>query len=123
LLKISERLLTGEIALRHGKRDEAINMFQDAVALEDGLPYSEPPLWPIPIRHYLGAALMAVGRQGEAEGVYRTDLVKNPNNGWALLGLTQSLRAQEKMDEAEEAERQFKAVWGYADVTLLSSRF
>ena len=123
LLKLSERLLAGEVALRQGKNDDAINMFKDAVALEEGLPYSEPSFWPIPVRHYLGAALLAAGRQGEAEGVYRTDLVKNPNNGWGLWGLMQSLHAQEKTHEAEEAERQFKIVWGYADVTLLSSRF
>ena len=123
VLKISESLLTGEIALRHGKNDEAIRILKDAVVLEEGLPYSEPPLWPIPIRHYLGAALLVAGRQGEAEAVYRTDLARNPNNGWALFGLMQSLRAQGKTDEAEEAERQFKAVWSFADVTLLSSRF
>ena len=123
LLKISERVLTGEVALRHGKYDEAITMLKEAAALEDGLPYSEPPLWPIPIRHYLGAALLATDRQGEAEEVYRMDLAKNPNNGWALFGLMQSLRAQGKTTEAEEVEQQFKAVWSYADVTLLSSRF
>lgn len=123
VLKISERLLAGEVALRQGKNDNAITMFKDAVALEEELPYSEPPFWPISVRHYLGAALLAAGRQNEAEGVYRTDLAKNPNNGWALFGLIQSLHAQGKTGEAEEAERQFTIVWGYADVTLVSSRY
>lgn len=123
VLKISEHLLAGEVALRRGNNDHAVKMFKDAVVLEEGLPYSEPPMWPIPVRHYLGAALLAAGRQGEAEEIYRTDLAKNPNNGWALFGLSQSLHAQEKTYEAKEVEQQFRIVWGYADVTLVSSRF
>jgi len=123
LLKISERMLAAEVALRQEKHDNAITMFKDAVVLEEELPYSEPPYWPIPVRHYLGAALLAAGRYGEAERVYRTDLAKNPNNGWALFGLAQSLHAQEKTYEAKEIERQFNNVWSNADVVLLSSRF
>jgi len=123
VLKIAESLLSGEVALRQGKHVDAINTFNDAVVLEDGLPYSESRLWAIPVRHYLGAALLAAGRQGEAEKVYRTDLARHPRNGWALFGLMQSLHAQNKTQEAEAMEGQFTRVWGYADVTLLSSRF
>ena len=123
VLKIAERLLAGEIALRRGKYSDAIKQLNDAVLQEDGLPYAEPPVWPIPLRHYLGAALLAAGRHGGAEEIYRKDLARNPNNGWALFGLLQSLRAQEKTDEAEEAERRFQSAWIYADVTLTSSRF
>ena len=123
MLKISVCLLTGDIALRRGKQDHAIKALKDAVALEESLPYSEPPVWPISIRHYLGAALLAAGQQSEAEEVYRADLVKNPSNGWALFGLMQSLYAQERPSDAEEVKRQFNIVWEYADVALVSSRF
>lgn len=123
LLKIAERLLSGEIAARRQKYDDAIKMLKDAVKLEDALPYTEPPFWPIPIRHYLGAALLMAGQLGNAEAVYRADLAKNPNNGWAFFGLTQSLRAQQKNAEAETVGQQFKAAWTYADVTLAASRF
>jgi len=123
LLKIAERLLAGEIAARRQKYDDAIKLFKDAVKLEDALPYTEPPFWPIPVRHYLGAAMLAVGQPGDAEAVYRADLTKNPNNGWALFGLMQSLRAQQKISEAESVEHQFKSAWTYAEVTLAASRF
>ena len=123
VLKIAERLLAGEIPLRRGKYSDAIKQLNDAVLQEDGLPYAQPPVWPIPLRHYLGAALLAAGRHGDAEEIYRKDLAMNPNNGWALFGLLQSLRALEKTDEAEEAERRFQSAWIYADVTLASSRF
>lgn len=91
--------------------------------LEAALPYSEPPFWLQPVRHNLGAVLLLAGRPADAEAVYREDLRLNPNNGWALQGLVQSLRAQNKAGEAEEEERRFQAAWAKADVTLLSSRF
>lgn len=123
LLKIAERLLAGEIAARHRKYDEAITCFKDAVKLEDGLSYMEPPFWPIPVRHYLGDILLVAGRPADAETVYRADLEKNPDNGWALFGLMQSLRDQKKGSEADAVEQQFKAAWTYAEVTLTASRF
>jgi tetratricopeptide (TPR) repeat protein len=123
LLKIAERLLAGGIAARRQNYEDAIKLFKDAVKLEDAMPYTEPPFWPIPVRHYLGATLLMAGQPDDAEGVYRADLAKNPNNGWAFFGLTQSLRAQQKNAEAETVEQQFKTAWSYADVTLAASRF
>jgi tetratricopeptide (TPR) repeat protein len=123
LLKIAERLLAGDIAIRRQRYPEAISYFKEAVKLEDALPYTEPPFWPLPVRHYLGAALLLAGQPGEAEAVYRVDLVKNPHNGWALFGLSQSLRAQQKGSEAEAVVEQFKTAWAHADVTLAASRF
>jgi hypothetical protein len=71
LVKIAERLLAGEIAMHANKLDEAITSLSEALKLEDALPYSEPPLWPIPIRHYLGALLLKSGQFSRAESVYR----------------------------------------------------
>jgi tetratricopeptide (TPR) repeat protein len=122
LLKIAERLLAGEIAAHRQKYDDAIRRLKEAVGLEDSLPYSEPRFWPIAIRHYLGATLLTAGRAEEAEAIYRADLIRNPNNGWALLGLSQSLRAQRKHDEAEAADRQFSTAWTFADVSVTASR-
>lgn len=123
LLKIAERLLAGELAMHHHKYDEGITSFTDAVKLEEQLPYNEPPFWPIPIRHYLGAALLRIGQPDKAEAVYRADLVKNPRNGWAQFGLMQSLRAQGKSREADAVERQRQQAWEHAEVTLTASRF
>lgn len=97
-------------------------MLKGAVGLEDSLPYSEPRFWPIPIRHYLGDTLLTAGRAEEAEAIYRADLVRSPNNGWALAGLSQSLRVQRKPDEAAAAERQRSTVWTFADVSVTASR-
>ncbi|MGE0643706.1 MAG: tetratricopeptide repeat protein [Nitrospira sp.] len=123
LVKIAERLLAGDIAMHQNNRDAATTALLEATKLEDELPYSEPPLWPIPIRHYLGALLLKTGLFSRAESVYRADLGKNPQNGWAYYGLLQSLRLQQKKREATRIEAQFKRVWAQADVSLTSSRF
>ena len=123
VLKIAERLLAGEIASRRRQYDEAIKLMTEAITLEDGLPYTEPPFWPIPIRHYLGALLLTAGQPAEAEKVYRADLVKNPQNGWAYFGLLQSLRAQRKNNGVKTVEPQFKEAWAHAEVALTASRF
>ena len=49
--------------------------------------------------------------------------MRNPGNGWALMGLTQALRAQGKADSAQQSEIRFRKAWAKADVTLTSSRF
>ncbi|WP_413934817.1 hypothetical protein [Nitrospira sp. BLG_1] len=123
LIQIAERLLAGEIAVHHKHYDAAITALREAVTLEDALPYSEPPFWPIPVRHYLGVVLQKAGHAQEAETVYRADLIKNPHNGWAEYGLIQSLRAQRKDREANEVEKQWKRAWAHADVNLVASRF
>ena len=52
----------------------------------------------------------------------REDLRWNPENGWSLFGLAQSLRAQGKVTDAAAVDARFRAVWVRADVTLTSSR-
>ena len=74
------------------------------------------------MRHSLGALLLAAERPDEAEAVYRAELERNPGNGWSLHGLTQSLQAQGRSDEAGQVEQRFKDAWQYADVELVASR-
>jgi hypothetical protein len=63
--------------------------------------YREPKDWPIPVRHYLGACLLKLHRPADAEKVYREDLVHNPGNGWALVGLSRSIAVQPKFMEEQ----------------------
>ena len=123
LLKIAERMLAGEIATRRQRYDDAIRALREAAKLEDSLPYTEPPHWPLPVRQYLGAVLLMASRPADAEVEYRADLVRNPENGWALFGLVQSLRAERKDETAGTEEARFTQAWTYADVALTASRF
>jgi len=123
LLRIAERLLAGDIAARRQRYDDAINAMKEAVKIEESLQYSEPPLWPLSARQYLGPVLLLAGRAAEAEREYRADLKRYPENGWALFGLAQSLKAQQKDSEAAEVTGRFEKAWAHADVPLTSSRF
>jgi tetratricopeptide (TPR) repeat protein len=123
LLRISERLLAGQIAFQRRRPDEAINALREAKRIEDSLQGAEPPHWALPVRHYLGPALLLAGRAPEAEAEYRADLKRNPENGWGLFGLLQSLQAQRKDAEAAEITPRFEKAWAHADVTLAASRF
>ena len=120
---IAPEMLAGEIALARKQYDAAISHFERAVRLEDGLVYTEPSEWHYPPRHALGAALLEAGRAKEAETVYWQDLQRWPENGWALFGVVQALRAQKKDPQADIVEARFKKAWARADVTLANSRF
>ncbi len=122
LLQIAAAVLQGEIAFESGDLDTAIARFEEATALEDALTYDEPPPWHAPVRQTLGAALLAAGRPGEAERVYREDLAKYPANGWSLFGLAAALEAQGRQEEAAAARAEFEVAWKRADVTLTDSR-
>lgn len=121
LLQIADHLLQGELAQAQGKQAEAISQFRKAVAVQDELPYTEPPFWYYPTRQSLGAALLNDGQHAEAEAVFRADLKIYPRNGWSLFGLAQSLEAQGKADDAQQAQARFEAIWARADVELTSS--
>jgi tetratricopeptide (TPR) repeat protein len=122
LLHLSERLLAGELASKRGDTGKAVAAFKEAVGLEDSLHDTEPPDWPLPARHLLGAMLLTDNKPAEAEIVYQDDLTRHPKNGWALAGLVASLRAQGKPQAAEEAELVFREAWARADITLTESR-
>jgi hypothetical protein len=123
LLGLASQVLSGELAGARGQTGEQIARLERAVAMQDGLPYMEPPSWFYPVRHTLGAALLGAGMPAEAEAVYREDLRQYPNNGRSLFGLAESLRLQGRADEAAEAQRRFEAAWQHADVVLTSTGF
>jgi pimeloyl-ACP methyl ester carboxylesterase len=121
-LEIASRMLEGELRLREGDAAAAVARLREAMTIEDGLPYAEPPLWHHPPRQVLGAMLLEAGRPAEAEAVYREDLTRFRENGWSLFGLRQSLRAQHRGHDAAEVQRRFERAWNRADITLTSSR-
>ncbi len=123
LMDLAALGLEGEIKEAEGDLESAIEAYRAAVAIEDGLDYTEPPDWPQPMRHYLGAALLAAGEAEEAERVYRRDMELNRNDGWALFGLSQSLEAQGRTAEADEVLQAHEQAWQFADVELTRSRF
>jgi tetratricopeptide (TPR) repeat protein len=120
---IASDMLAGELAQRRGQHTVAVHRLQAAVAGEDSLRYNEPSDWPLPVRHYLGAALLQARKPDEAEAVYREDLRRNPENGWSLAGLEAALRQRGAVKDADDAAARSRKAWTRADVGLTGSRF
>lgn len=118
---LARKMMQGELAFRIGDHDRAFAELRAGVALEDELLYDEPPSWLQPTRHALGALLMAAGKYRDAERVYEQDLVRNPRNGWALLGLENARRRLGETEGLDELARQRARSWARADVTPTSS--
>ena len=124
--KMTETAATFRSGVLEELRDagqQIAELMQQKIAAEDRLRYDEPPGWILPVRHALGANLMAHGRYREAEAVYREDLKRLPNNGWSLLGLSEALAKQENEREAGSVLARFATVWRDADVRITSSCF
>ena len=121
LLEIAKALLIGEMAYRSGDAASAVLAFEEAVAMQDALPYTEPPFWYYPTRQSLGAALLASDRVAEAQAVFERDLEQYPMNGWSMFGLAEALRRQGDDAGAGKVAARFETVWQFADVELTSS--
>ncbi len=121
LLAVATPMLAGEILIREGKVSKGLDELRTAVSAEDALRYDEPPGWILPVRHSLGANLLLAGRYAEAEQVYRDDLTRAPENGWALFGLARSLEMQHKKEQAAAVEARFQKIWSKADMQITSS--
>jgi tetratricopeptide (TPR) repeat protein len=122
-VRVAERIVAAEIALADGDTESAIDRLHEAIAIEDDIPYDEPPGWHHPVRQILGAVLLEAGELAEAEAVYRAELRRNPDNGWSLFGLRQALAAQDRDDEAEAIDAEFSQAWADADIELTASYF
>ena len=122
VLAIAGHVLDGEIAYRKGEVDKAVGQLKQAIALEDELVYMEPPEWPLPVRHTLGAILLDAGKIPEAEAAYREDLEQWPGNGWSLYGLAECAKRKGAAgDEAAKAAKAFNDAWADADVKITAS--
>jgi tetratricopeptide (TPR) repeat protein len=118
ILAVAKHWLAGRVAEVHGRPEVAIRELEKAIEIQDAIPYMEPAFWPLNVRPALGALLLRAGKADKAEEVFRADLKQLPRNGWGLLGLETSLRAQNRDEAAAVVRRQFKETWKNADVAL-----
>ena len=116
------KVLKAELLSHKGDYKSAAALLNEAIQLEDQMNYNEPPDWFFSVRHLLGDVLMKAKEYAAAESIYRQDLEYWRKNGFALKGLYESLKAQNKMDEAVSVKAQFDAAWKYADSELKFSR-
>ena len=116
--KVADDLLTGEIAQARGDRKAAIELLRVAAVSESKVNYAEPPDWDLPIREWLGRALLRDGQYAAAETAYREEIKRSTRNGRALFGLAEALNKQGKTTSAELVRREFEKAWAESDTKL-----
>jgi tetratricopeptide (TPR) repeat protein len=111
VLKLAQATIAGRIAQAQKDYTAAVKHFEEAAALQDALPYTEPPFWYYPARQSLGAALLQAGRYAEAEEQFKRALKRAPANGWSYFGLAQLYAAKGDAAAAREAETNLDRTW------------
>jgi tetratricopeptide (TPR) repeat protein len=111
VLRIARMLVLARVAQGKGDRRAAIARFEQAAALQDALPYTEPPYWYYPIRQSLGAALLQAGRHTEAKQQFELALRRAPSNGWSYYGLVELYKARGDTTAARKAEADLARTW------------
>lgn len=111
LLALAEQVALGKQAGFRSRHNQAIEHFRAALAIDNRIPYMEPPWWYYPVSQSLGAALYRAGRYDEARQAFTAALAKYPNNGWALYGLAMAERAQGRPAQAAAARAALNRAW------------
>jgi len=111
IMQTAKLVASGRLAAARGDLDGAAKAYEEAVALEDALPYTEPPFWYYPVRQSLGSVRLQQGKLDDAEKAFRDSLARVRSNGWALAGLAEVYRRKGDA-KAEAATRQrFANAW------------
>src|SRR5499426_3039611 len=111
VLALARTVIEARVAQRQGDKAAAIEKFERAAALQDGLPYMEPPYWYYPVRQSLAVALMQAGRLDEAEEQFQRALKRAPANGWSWYGLAELHKARGEADRASKFEAELAKMW------------
>lgn len=111
IMELARHVVLGRIAGYGGDLKTARAEFEQAVALQDQLPYTEPPHWYYPVRLSLGAVLLRSGDLRRAEAEFRTSLTERPNNGWALYGLLDLHKKRGDERAVREMEQRLAQAW------------
>ena len=116
-LDVGAREIESVIATKRGDLEHAIQLLQEASAMEDKFPFVGPPM--ILVAHeLLGDALVAAKRPAEAAVAYEQELKLTPNRSRALLGLARARAARGDSTGAAETARRLLANWRGADADL-----
>lgn len=111
VLKIAQHVVHGRIAQSQGDANVAVEQFEKAAALQDGMSYMEPPFWYYPVRQSLAAALVQAKRYDDAAEQFRRSLQRAPNNAWSYYGLAELHKARNDAMALRAAEDQLNKTW------------
>ncbi len=122
IVQTARSVAEARIADARGDLPRAVKAYRNAIAVQDALPYMEPPYWYYPVRQSLGVALLRSGQPDAAEKTFRDSLARTPSNGWALRGLIEVYRKRGDEAALAAAQKQFATTWlGKPDGPALSA--
>ena len=111
VMQLARAVVLARMSQAKGDLAGAAAQFEQAAALQDALPYTEPPFWYYPVRQSLAAALLQAGRLAEAEQQFQRALKRAPANGWTYFGLAQLHAARGDKAAAQKAEADLARTW------------
>ncbi|MET0941467.1 MAG: hypothetical protein ABWY13_08890 [Mesorhizobium sp.] len=111
VLEVAHDVVLARSAQAEGDESSAIALWQKAAAVEDTIPYMEPPFWYYPVRQSLGAALLKSGHPEEAEKEFNAALEKARGSAWALYGLEQAAKARGDAAAQSKAAEALSKSW------------
>jgi tetratricopeptide (TPR) repeat protein len=111
IVQTARLVASARLADALGDLPAAAKAYQDAIAVEDGLAYMEPPFWYYPIRQSLGAVYLRQGKLDAAEKVLRDSLGRVRSNGWALAGLAEVYKRSGDAKAEASARQAYARAW------------
>lgn len=111
ILRIAQLVAEGRLADARDDLPTAAARYREAVALQDGMAYMEPPYWYYPVRQSLGAVQLRLGDLADAERNFNIALEQAPNNAWALFGLQQTYQRQRDEERFTEVTKRLNETW------------
>ncbi|WP_299047418.1 hypothetical protein [uncultured Tateyamaria sp.] len=115
VLELAKHLVEARIEQAQGNWPMAEHHLEEAMAIEDTIPYMEPPYWSYPVRQTLGAVRLQAGDELGALDAFEAALKTHPSNAWALWGVWQAEEglAVDQLDEGTvaAARRAFERAW------------
>ncbi len=122
IVDIARKVLLAEILASEGNYEQSLSLLTEAVALEDGLNFQEPPDWFFSVRHNLGAVQIEAGKYADAVQTFEEDLLVLPKNGWAQHGLKLAYQNLNDQNKVNQMDADLKKSWATADVVIKTSR-
>ena len=111
ILNVARLTVIARARFAQGDFDTAIEAMEEATAIQEALPYTEPAYWYYPSRQTLAAMLLQAGKAERAEQLFLESLTRSPNNAWVLYGLGEAYKAQGDKNAAKYAAALFKDAW------------